>query len=524
MNNSFKKLLKIVDPEKFRFIVILYENSKQIEEIKSLLKKNFTSYSHDKYDIDIIRSRSKGFIYIDDLDDILTDTKNSSIVNQQRDKIAKSSLNIISFYPKSLETYLHRKATQAIPDFWEFRSPIVSLESEKQNLVNQETSIKDIESSAYSSLGGLNTQSKHIEIERLKKRLLEVQSKELTFNIMKQLARLYNEVGEYENAKVLYEKSLKISENILDDITITTLYNNLASVYMSIGDYYKAKSLFEKALKIREKVLGKNHPETAASYNNLATLYESMGEYQNAEIFSKKALKINENILGELHPNTASSYNNLASIYMSVQEYYKAKSLFEKALKIREKVLGKNHPETAASYNNLATLYESMGEYQNAEIFSKKALKISEKVLGKEHPDTAVIYNNLGALYESMGEYEKAKSLYEKALKIREKVLGKEHPDTAGSYNNLAYFYYNKGNLAEAYIYGKKSFNSLMKVFPENHEKLISIQNLLKIIEIDIKKKSTSITTSKKTGRNEPCPCKSGKKYKKCCGKSSSTS
>jgi len=24
---------------------------------------------------------------------------------------------------------------------------------------------------------------------------------------------------------------------------------------------------------------------------------------------------------------------------------------------------------------------------------------------------------------------------------------------------------------------------------------------------------------SKKTGRNDPCPCGSGKKYKKCCGK-----
>ncbi|NLC12153.1 MAG: hypothetical protein GX767_07880, partial [Firmicutes bacterium] len=25
--------------------------------------------------------------------------------------------------------------------------------------------------------------------------------------------------------------------------------------------------------------------------------------------------------------------------------------------------------------------------------------------------------------------------------------------------------------------------------------------------------------TVKKVGRNEPCPCGSGKKYKKCCGK-----
>ncbi|MDA8432613.1 MAG: SEC-C metal-binding domain-containing protein [Nitrospiraceae bacterium] len=29
---------------------------------------------------------------------------------------------------------------------------------------------------------------------------------------------------------------------------------------------------------------------------------------------------------------------------------------------------------------------------------------------------------------------------------------------------------------------------------------------------------SQTVTKGKKTGRNEPCPCGSGKKYKKCCG------
>lgn len=32
-------------------------------------------------------------------------------------------------------------------------------------------------------------------------------------------------------------------------------------------------------------------------------------------------------------------------------------------------------------------------------------------------------------------------------------------------------------------------------------------------------KKSTTIVKPKKVGRNEPCPCGSGKKYKKCCGR-----
>ncbi len=32
-------------------------------------------------------------------------------------------------------------------------------------------------------------------------------------------------------------------------------------------------------------------------------------------------------------------------------------------------------------------------------------------------------------------------------------------------------------------------------------------------------KSSTTIVKPKKVGRNDPCPCGSGKKYKKCCGK-----
>ena len=32
------------------------------------------------------------------------------------------------------------------------------------------------------------------------------------------------------------------------------------------------------------------------------------------------------------------------------------------------------------------------------------------------------------------------------------------------------------------------------------------------------KPKGTTVTGTKKPGRNEPCPCGSGKKYKNCCG------
>ena len=32
-------------------------------------------------------------------------------------------------------------------------------------------------------------------------------------------------------------------------------------------------------------------------------------------------------------------------------------------------------------------------------------------------------------------------------------------------------------------------------------------------------KRSKTVRVEKKPGRNDPCPCGSGKKYKKCCGK-----
>ena len=32
-------------------------------------------------------------------------------------------------------------------------------------------------------------------------------------------------------------------------------------------------------------------------------------------------------------------------------------------------------------------------------------------------------------------------------------------------------------------------------------------------------RKSGTVVTGKKVGRNDPCPCGSGKKYKKCCGR-----
>jgi SWIM/SEC-C metal-binding protein len=78
-------------------------------------------------------------------------------------------------------------------------------------------------------------------------------------------------------------------------------------------------------------------------------------------------------------------------------------------------------------------------------------------------------------------------------------------------------------NPAVVYVKTKKRMNEVISIFEKNGWKYR--------VELD-KEKSEDIKdldillnwpktqeAEKKVGRNEPCPCGSGKKYKKCCGK-----
>ena len=56
------------------------------------------------------------------------------------------------------------------------------------------------------------------------------------------------------------------------------------------------------------------------------------------------------------------------------------------------------------------------------------------------------------------------------------------------------------------WLYGLEQWNALLS--EEEQKRLYKEQ-----------KESTTVRKEKKVGRNDPCPCGSGKKYKKCCGK-----
>ena len=62
-----------------------------------------------------------------------------------------------------------------------------------------------------------------------------------------------------------------------------------------------------------------------------------------------------------------------------------------------------------------------------------------------------------------------------------------------------------------ASVFDENDWKYKIELDPEKPEDITDLEILLNPIK--------SKRAGKKVGRNEPCPCGSGKKYKKCCGK-----
>ncbi len=62
----------------------------------------------------------------------------------------------------------------------------------------------------------------------------------------------------------------------------------------------------------------------------------------------------------------------------------------------------------------------------------------------------------------------------------------------------------------------KSEGHKMFKQFLQDIEKSL-LENLFKVEKVKKEEKRAQVSSSEKVGRNDPCPCGSGKKYKKCC-------
>jgi tetratricopeptide (TPR) repeat protein len=405
-----------------------------------------------------------------------------------------------------------------------------------------------------------------------------------TLKAMNNLATTLKARGEFTEARKLQEEALEISRSVLgaEHPDVLRLMNNLAVGLSHEGRLSESLKLSEEALALREKVLGPEHPETLGSATNVASTLRQQGNLSTARNLQEKILRVECKLKGAEHPETLNSMNNLALIFDAQGALLEARQLHEETLAGRRRALGPEHPDTLSSMNNLSETMRAKGNLAEAHKLQREALASRRRVLGPEHPDTLNSVNNLASTLRAEGDIKGARKLVEEALDALSRVLGPEHPSTLTVMHNLSVILDDMRNFTAARTLKEKTLEIRRRVLgPEHPDTAISASSLVwsllilgqrdaarSLIESDLRwllerdastllgasqrrtreevaravevlseggeQQSTRVADARandeaskrqviraeKIGRNDPCPCGSGKKYKKCCGTS----
>lgn len=193
----------------------------------------------------------------------------------------------------------------------------------------------------------------------------------------------------------------------------------------------------------------------------------------------ERAIRIMESYLRK-NQNDVYMLTKLGESYNSVGRYDEAIGMLKKSIAL--------NPNITESYKDLGIAYFEKGMFDEAIIEFDKSVAIN--------PRSSDTHNNLGMAYYAKGFLNRAISEYIEAIAIE--------PDFAEAHYNLGLAYGTKGIAAKEISEYKKA----LAINPNLEEARINLSHAIKIEGVH----------SKRIGRNEPCLCGSGKKYKKCCG------
>ncbi len=443
LHEELQLLSHAVEGDTFHFVVVQWAHYSLIQKTKDYLRQQFPErpasslhvkgISYESLMAEIL-TQAKGFIFLDDFENLLTDPDLYVAFNQRRGKLARFPLSIVAFIPPS-ERYVTQLA-KAIPDWWSVLTFLATLENTESQIVHQHISFQ--EPSITSTLGGPYQEDRLTEIARLRKRITEIEVLPENTSLLNQL---YTQALELCETAGLYQLGIETANEWLkiafaldyeksDPSAYTHLLDRIGIFEQSLGHYDRARSLLERALTLDLKNLGAEHPSVATRQSNLALVYDDLGDYDKARDLLESALASDLKNLGPEHPTVANRQSNLAAVYRDLGDYEKARDLLEYALTSYLKNLGAEHPNVATVQSNLAAVYSDLGDYAKALDLLESALASDLKNFGAEHPSVANRQNNLAHVFLDMGENAKARDLFGQAYAIWKKTLGDKHPNT----------------------------------------------------------------------------------------------
>lgn len=268
-----------------------------------------------------------------------------------------------------------------------------------------------------------------------------------SFYLKHQAAALNNlgflaaEKGEIEKSLDYHIKSLKIREEIKDQIGIAESLANLAEIYKDLGDIPKALETHHKSLKVFEKMNDKNG--MAAVLNQIGLIYSDQAEYSRALECYLRSLRIAEETNNK--KAIAHSLNSIGVIYNDKNDMPKALEYHFRSLKIKEEINDKKG--IAFSLNNIGVAYKNMGEMTKALDFYQKCLAIRKEISDK--PGIATSLHNIAIIMWYRGRVELALEPAKRSFQFA-KELGFPHEIKEASLL-LSQIYAKAGNYKDAY-------------------------------------------------------------------------
>ncbi|MBX4271073.1 tetratricopeptide repeat protein [Clostridium estertheticum] len=314
------------------------------------------------------------------------------------------------------------------------------------------------------------------------------------------LANAYLNRGWHKKAILAYNKAIELdSDNI-------SLWLGLSEAYVESNEYFNARNVLEKALEVVTDI-----KDNTTIYLELITID------MNFEMFSSihkpidrlAELAINND---EIKENITSTLSELASYLMQMEKMEDAKKIIEKAAKIlpedKDVLRIKNEIENYMIYIDDFHKLES-----NKKINHEIVALISFNVLPN---------NELGMHdeeeKEAMNYFQEYTVLYNYDIyKTSIKKLEKDYPDLyalKGEFFNKLTNNIERKKMQVEYKKNLGNYKHIINRFFDEDDNEENEESLR-----DYEPQEPIVREESKVGRNDLCPCGSGKKYKKCCGK-----
>ncbi len=353
------------------------------------------------------------------------------------------------------------------------------------------------------------------------------------------LGGFYQLSGRLDDAEATYNQALEFKKARAAEIDEAGVMLVISSIHTELGVVNRKRERFvavippfEAALEIRKKLAASDpktyNPRLAEAWNNLGTALRKVGKHEEAQKAYQTALEMRKELVAS---GTAESYHDLANTHANIGTLLReqgklkeAKAAFEAAVEAHQKIpTNKAKPFMATRgnlLNSLGIVKNDLEDFEGALDSYRKALAVYEHSgdakSASRVPEMAMVCNNIASAYKSAGKLEAAELAFVKSYDLY-KSLVKDEPHVYSKYlkvamENLRMFYSQVGKQEKALVLVKDTLDFIQKVADVVDGKIEDVKG-----KIDEQLKLQAKKSEKKVGRNEPCPCGSGKKYKKCC-------